>query len=167
MTSPVTYTLTDNVENLTLSGSDTLSGTGNALNNSLSGTTGNNSLTGLDGNDKLYGLGGDDTLYGGTGDDSLYGGTGNDTLDGGTGNDSLDGGIGNDSMAGGVGNDGYTLDSANDVVVENADEGTDKVTSSVTYTLTDNVENLTLSGSDRSGSVCLNRFRCFLSGFPP
>jgi Ca2+-binding RTX toxin-like protein len=50
-------------------------------------------------------------------------------------------------MAGGKGNDGYSVDSANDIVTENLDEGTDTVNSSVTYTLGANVENLTLTGT--------------------
>ena len=50
-------------------------------------------------------------------------------------------------MIGGVGNDIYHVDNAGDVVVEAVDEGTDKVFSSVSFTLGANVENLTLTGS--------------------
>jgi Ca2+-binding RTX toxin-like protein len=67
----ISYTLTDNVENLTLTGSANLNGTGNDLNNSLTGNTGNNILTGNAGNDTLNGGAGIDTLIGGLGDD-LY-----------------------------------------------------------------------------------------------
>lgn len=45
-------------------------------------------------------------------------------------------------MAGGTGNDTYYVDSA-DFVIEATGEGTDTVISSVTYTLVNNVENLT------------------------
>ncbi|WP_168651240.1 S-layer family protein [Dolichospermum sp. UHCC 0352] len=65
----ISYTLTDNVENLTLTGSANLNGTGNDLNNSLTGNTGNNILTGNAGNDTLNGAAGIDTLIGGLGDD--------------------------------------------------------------------------------------------------
>lgn len=57
------YTLTDHVENLTLTGSvaDNLSGTGNKLNNTITGDKGNNTLDGQGGVDKLIGGAGDDT----------------------------------------------------------------------------------------------------------
>jgi Ca2+-binding RTX toxin-like protein len=57
------------VENLTLTGSSVINGTGNAGNNILAGNTANNTLNGGDGND---------TLNGGTGNDTLIGGLGND-----------------------------------------------------------------------------------------
>ena len=46
-------------------------------------------------------------------------------------------------MAGGAGNDRYWVDVPGDTVTENVDEGTDLITSSVTYALPANVENLT------------------------
>ena len=49
-------------------------------------------------------------------------------------------------MSGGLGNDGYMFDNAGDVVVENANEGSDFVDSWITYTLGVNVENLDLRG---------------------
>ncbi|MGB7374693.1 calcium-binding protein, partial [Pontixanthobacter sp.] len=70
-----------------------------------------------------------------------------DTLEGGEGDDRLVGGIGADAMSGGLGNDIYYVDDAGDTVTENADEGTDTVVSTVNYTLGDNVENLTLTGT--------------------
>ena len=58
------------VENLTLTGTAALSGTGNALDNIMIGNSGANVLMGLDGSD---------TLNGGVGADQMFGGTGNDT----------------------------------------------------------------------------------------
>ncbi|WP_430015870.1 hypothetical protein RVR34_10125 [Microcystis aeruginosa FBCC-A68] len=105
----ISYTLADNLENLTLTGNGNLNGTGNTLNNTIIGNNGNNYLLG-DG--------------------------GNDTLDGKAGVDTLDGGAGNDT---------YTIDNVNDVIIDSA--GTDTVSASISYTLADNLENLTLTGS--------------------
>jgi Ca2+-binding RTX toxin-like protein len=58
----VNYTLTANVEALVLDGPGNLSGTGNALANSLFGNTGNNSLDGGAGVDVLQGNAGNDTF---------------------------------------------------------------------------------------------------------
>ncbi len=95
----------------------------------------------------LNGTSGVDTLIGGAGNDTLNGQAGNDTLNGGAGNDTLNGGTGNDTMLGGAGDDTYVVDSTSDIVTEAANEGTDLVQSSVTYTLSSNVENLTLTGT--------------------
>ncbi|WP_445630825.1 beta strand repeat-containing protein [Nostoc sp. DSM 114167] len=127
--SSVSFVLADNVENLTLTGTDAIDGTGNSLNNILIGNTGANKLSGGDGND------------------SLFGSSGNDTLLGGAGNDTLDGGLGADSLNGGAGNDIYTVDNLNDSVTEGLNAGIDLVKSSVSFVLTDNVENLTLTGT--------------------
>ncbi|PSJ57687.1 calcium-binding protein [Kumtagia ephedrae] len=67
------------VENLTLTGTAAINGTGNALNNTIIGNGGNNSLSGANGNDRLEGGVGNDTLNGGNGADALIGGTGGDT----------------------------------------------------------------------------------------
>ena len=65
------WTLSTNVENLTLTGTESVSGTGNELANALTGNTAANTLTGLAGNDTLDGGAGADTLIGGTGDDTF------------------------------------------------------------------------------------------------
>ncbi|MDF8335010.1 hypothetical protein [Novosphingobium cyanobacteriorum] len=66
---------------------------------------------------------------------------------GGSGNDRIEGGAGADTMIGGSGGDTYVVDNVNDIVVENANAGNDRVLSTVSYTLSDNVEGLTLTTS--------------------
>ena len=179
----VSYGLGYGVENLTLTGSAAIDGTGNDLNNIITGNSAANRLHG--------GWAGVDTLIGGAGDDTYVvadtgdvivetagGGidtiessiswtlgaelenltlsgtdttsaTGNATANVLTGNaaaNMLDGGLGADTMAGGDGDDTYVVDSAADVVAENALEGNDGVLTSVTYILGANVESLTLTG---------------------
>lgn len=65
-----------------------------------------------------------------------------------SGNDMLIGTTSDDTLSGGAGNDRYTVNSAGDKIVENASEGADSVFATVSYTLDDNVENLTIGGSD-------------------
>ncbi len=68
----VDWTLAADVEALSLTGLAAISGTGNALGNTLIGNAAANALFGLDGND---------TLNGGAGIDTLAGGMGNDVYD--------------------------------------------------------------------------------------
>lgn len=107
----VSYSLNDNVENATLTGTVSYNLTGNALDNILIGNSGANILWGGDGNDSLNGMAGADT------------------------------------MIGGAGNDTYIVDNIADVVEESEDEGLDTVETSVSYTLSANVEHLTLTGA--------------------
>ena len=116
----------------------------------MTATAGSNSafMLGGDGSDVLTGGSANDVLMGGKGNDQLNGGGGDDLIIGGSDKDIIDGGTGADTMYGGGGDDTYYVDSKNDVVVENAAAGTDTVISTVTYTLPDNVDNLTLAGTD-------------------
>jgi Ca2+-binding RTX toxin-like protein len=81
------------------------------------------------------------------------------TTAGTSGSDTLNGSSGADTLAGGLGDDHYTVNSAGDVVIEKAGEGTDSVQASIDYILPANVENLTLTGSaaiDGTGNALAN-----------
>lgn len=112
-------------KSLTLAGI-AVNGTGNTSDNSL---TGNNQANMLDG------------------------GAGNDTLRGGSGSDVLIGGTGNDTMFGGTGDDSYWIDSAKDVIKEDAGPsgGVDTVLimtpSMPSYTLAAGLENAEYRGA--------------------
>ncbi|MBR0554363.1 calcium-binding protein [Ciceribacter sp. L1K23] len=116
----ISYALTETVENLVLTGTADIAGTGNGRSNIITGNSGNN---------RLFGMAGNDTLHGGAGDDTL------------------EGGIGGDRMVGGLGDDTFIVDDVRDVIEEEAGEGTDTIRSSLSYVLDDNVENLVLTGS--------------------
>lgn len=122
------HTLADFVENLTLTGSTAVYGSGNSLGNAINGNVASNVLRGY------------------AGDDSLFGDGGNDTLEGGDGNDHLDGGNEIDRLAGGDGDDTYIVESALDVIVELDHGGNDQVEAGVSVTLAQNVEDLILVG---------------------
>jgi Ca2+-binding RTX toxin-like protein len=76
--SAVPYVLGSNLENLLLTGSESINGIGNGLGNVLTGNTAANALSGAGGNDTLQGGQGDDALRGGEGLDRLTGGSGVD-----------------------------------------------------------------------------------------
>ncbi len=123
----VTYTLPDSVERLIITNNRNVNGTGNELDNLISGRGGNNELRGL---------------------------AGNDTLSGGNGDDTLDGGPGIDSLTGGKGNDTYRIDNEEDQIIEDSTDPDeiDTVEASIDYTLGDNLENLTLLGQAITGT---------------
>ena len=125
----ISYTLGNDLENLSLLGTGSIDGGGNALANSMTGNSAANRLAGGEANDAINGSGGDDILLGESGDDTLMGGTGADTLIGGTGNDV------------------YVVSDNQDTIIELANEGTDRINAGISYTLGDNIENLTLTGT--------------------
>jgi Ca2+-binding RTX toxin-like protein len=118
--SVVSLTLGSQVENLILIGGANIDGSGNTIGNRIVGNAGNNQLSGE---------------------------SGDDTLVGGAGHDYLNGGVGNDSLIGGAGNDTYRVDTSRDVLVESLDGGVDVVQSTVSLTLSANLEQLQLVGS--------------------
>ena len=76
--SGVTWTLGSTLENLTLSGTAVINGTGNSAANLLTGNGAANALGGGSGNDTLLGGDGNDLMNGGAGVDSLTGSNGAD-----------------------------------------------------------------------------------------
>ena len=132
------FTLDDQVENLTLLGFLGYQGAGNDLANRITGNSGFN---------KLQGLGG------------------NDTLTGGDGMDTLDGGAGADLLIGGNGMDNYVVDNIGDKIVETGaiDSTSDRVEAHIDYTLGAGLEALALQGTaDLNGTG--NSVRNFMSG---
>ncbi|MBK8816960.1 MAG: calcium-binding protein [Methylococcaceae bacterium] len=79
----------------------------------------------------------------------LTGNSANNGLNGGGGNDTLDGSAGVDILTGGLGNDVYIVDDIGDKTNETSTLPTeiDTVQSSVSWTLTANLENLVLTGT--------------------
>ena len=112
------FRLSNGTENLRLTGTGNISGTGNGVANTIAGNGGNNRLYGLGGNDTLSALGGNDTLNGGTGRDKMFGGGGDDAFIVDNGGDRAFGG-----------------------------SGTDQVFASASFNLSNGTENLRLTGA--------------------
>jgi Ca2+-binding RTX toxin-like protein len=147
---------------------------GKAGNDVILGGAGNDLMDGGSGNDSLNGGGGIDavtyaqavggvvvdlSLSGGqdtvgagvdslSGVENVLGSAYADKLRGNGGGNLLDGGAGADTLKGGAGNDIYVIDNAGDKVVEAAGGGTDIVQSRIGYTLSVEVENLLLTGTN-------------------
>lgn len=170
------YTLLTNFENLRLTGSGAIDGTGNAADNTLTGNDGVNTLTGLGGNDtyiinsvadvvvEAVGEGTDTVQIGltytlGANVDNLVL-TGTTAIDG-TGNTLANVLTGNNAanvLTGGDGDDTYIVDTG-DTVVETAGQGTDTVQAAIGWTLSDDIENLVLTGTsavDATGNGLAN-----------
>jgi hypothetical protein len=146
-------TLNSTANNLVLTGTDPINGTGNSLNNVIMGNNAANSLNGLDGRDWLYGSGGTDKLYGMDGNDFLSGGTADDMLSGWTGDDQLVGGAGNDTLLGGGGKDTFTFYAAH--------EGVDRI---LDFSVTEDQIHITKAGFSQDLSVGALRADQFVLG---
>ncbi|MCB1657287.1 MAG: PD40 domain-containing protein, partial [Pseudomonadales bacterium] len=94
------YQIVDNLENVVVTGTQSLRVLGNASNNNMVA----NNAGGL-----LFGGAGNDTLLGGTAQDLLIGGDGDDLVEGGAGDDRLQGNNGNNILRGGDGSDYYIM----------------------------------------------------------
>jgi Ca2+-binding RTX toxin-like protein len=133
----VSYVLTDassveRLEAITLSSTDAINLAGNMFGQAMLGNEGVNVLYGMNGNDALYGFGGNDYLIGGSGDDAVYGGLGDDT---------------------------YYVDSfgdANDVIVELAGEGRDRIATSITYALAASMSIEVLEATNSTSTNAMN-----------
>ena len=68
----------------------------------------------------------------------------NNKIIGNSSDNILDGVTGADTLIGGAGNDTYYVDNSGDQIIEYANQGTETVQSSISYTLGANTENLIL-----------------------
>ena len=155
----VSFTIAANVEQLILTGTGVIDGTGRSLqNDSITGNGAANALFGLSGDDQLFGAGGKDGLYGGDGNDYLSGGSEDDYLSGNDGNDRFFGGAGIDIMVGGAGDDEFYVQAGDgsDVIVEYAGQGNDRILSEISYALAANSEVETLSTTQNIGTAAIN-----------
>lgn len=128
------------VENLVLTGSGAIDGTGNDLKNLIVGNGAANILSGL------------------SGDDELQGGAGNDALRGGDGNDVLSGGAGADTLTGGAGRDFFLFDAA--LRAANADVITDFVAADDTIRL----DNQVFTALTATGALAASAFKDLSTG---
>ena len=92
----------------------------------------------------------------GTGAINLTGNTFAQTITGNAGANSIDGGAGADTMRGLGGNDTYFVDNAGRLVNEAAGGGSDRVLTSVNYTLTAGQEIESLSTTNNAGTGAIN-----------
>jgi Ca2+-binding RTX toxin-like protein len=118
------------------------------------------SLTfGTDQDDIIFGNKNSTVILAGQGNDLVFGDEGDDVIVGGDGNDYIVGGPGNDYMAGGSGSDVYSVDTVNDQVLEQANEGTDFISLSASdgnsyyYYIPDNFEDIRLELGSIPGVV--------------
>ena len=159
------------LENVWLLGFANIGATGNAEDNEMHGNGGSNTFLGGRGDDTYFLQNREDIVYEPTngGNDKIVStvsytlGANVERLElngladiygiGNSGDNVISGNRGINLLAGGAGHDGYAVQNEKDVVVETPGSDYDEIWSSVTYTLPDNVEKLTLTGdADIDGS---------------
>jgi Ca2+-binding RTX toxin-like protein len=173
------YIVGNGVNNLLVggSGADTLEG--GAGIDTMVGGTGDDSYIVADqsdviientsaGNDTIYtsisfyqmGANAENLVMTGAGGSYGVGNALNNLIVGNSGADTLDGGLGGDFMVGNQGDDIYFVNDLGDRTVESANEGTDAIYASISWTVGANVENLVLQGSGNinGGGNALNNF---------
>jgi serralysin len=151
--------------------------TGNSYNNTLDGGIGTDIMNGGAGNDTydvdnigdaitdgsgvdtvrssidyVLGIGLENLILAGSSDIDATGNSSVNILTGNSGDNVFDGGAGNDTITGGLGDDTYIVTAAGDVITELLGEGIDTVSSSVTWILTGDLDNLILTGTAANGT---------------
>jgi Ca2+-binding RTX toxin-like protein len=176
--SSISYTLSQGIETLILTGSAAISGTGNDSDNVITGNLGNNTIAGGIGNDTIDGGAGNDILNGGAGTDTVSyataasgvtvslavttaqatGGSGSDTL---AGFEALVGSAFNDALTGGTGNDVINGGAGSDTL--NGGAGIDTVSyATATAAVTVSLAVTTAQATGGSGSDTLSNFEAII-----
>lgn len=95
-------------------------------------------------------------ITGTNGAETIVGGPDDDLIEGFGGNDLLIGAGGSDTTDGGTGDDVHLVENANDIVIERASEGDDRILASVSYILGADVFVETLTTANADGAEAIN-----------
>lgn len=146
--SSISWTLVENIENLTLTTSEAINATGNSLSNEIHGNTANNILLGNAGDDTLFGESGADSLSGEAGNDLIFSG-GNPTGQGDNTRDTIkiSANSGNDTII-----SGYTTSTTTADIIDMSET----LKSNITYQ--HNGADLLITSKESTGSVTVIDF---------